>query len=92
MVQIDGGKQVYTKFRYNGRIRYVLHLTGGQVEYRHTNGEISTVGISRTGTETRRVCIANLLPDVSDGVLRMVMPRYREVRDIQAETWSSLYR
>jgi len=42
MVQIDGPKRhVYIKFYDNNRLQDVLHLTGRQVEYRRTNGEIS---------------------------------------------------
>jgi len=40
MVQIDGPKRhVYIKFRDDGRMQDMLHSTGGQAEYRHTNGE-----------------------------------------------------
>jgi hypothetical protein len=47
----------------------VLHSTGGQVEYRHTNGEMSTIRISIAVIGTRRVHIDKLHPEVSDGVL-----------------------
>jgi hypothetical protein len=40
----------------------------------------------------RRLRIANLLSEVSDGVLRTVLSRYGEVKDVQVETWSRLYR
>jgi hypothetical protein len=34
MVQIDGPKRhLYIKFRDNGRVQDVLHLTGGKAEY-----------------------------------------------------------
>jgi hypothetical protein len=37
IVQINGPKrQVYIKFRDNGRMQDVLHSTGGQVAYQHT--------------------------------------------------------
>jgi len=40
----------------------------------------------------RRVRIASLPPEASDVVLRNVLSRYGDVRNIQAETWSRLYR
>jgi hypothetical protein len=93
MVQIDGPKQhVYINFRDNGRMQDILPSTGGQFEYRHTSGEISTVRINTDGMGARKVRTANLLPEVSDGVLRTVLSRYGDVRDIQAATRSSQYR
>jgi hypothetical protein len=49
--------------------RDVLLSTGRQVEYRHTNSEISDVRVSTAGMWTRRLGIANLLTEVLDGVL-----------------------
>jgi hypothetical protein len=69
-----------------------VHSTEGQVEYRHTNGAISTVRISTPGMGMRRVRIANLPADVSDEGLRSVPSRYGGVKDVQAETLSHLYR
>ena len=61
VVQIDGPKRhVYIKFRGSERMQKVLQSTGGQVEYRHTNSEISVVRISAAGMGIRRVRIANL--------------------------------
>jgi len=92
MVQIDGPKpRVWIKFRDNGRMQDVLHSTGGHVEYRHTNGDVWSP-ISTAAMGTRRVCIANLTPEVLDGVLQLVLSGCREVMDIQAESWSRLYR
>ena len=48
--------------------------------------------ISRAAMGTRRVAIANLPPEVSDGVLRLDPSGYREVMDIKAESWSRSYR
>ena len=72
--------------------RDVLHSTRRQVEYRHTNSEISKVRVSTARMGTRRVRIANLLPEVSDGVLGTILSRYGEVRDIKVETCSRLCR
>jgi len=61
MAQIDGPKRhVYIKFRDNNRKEDVLHMTGGQTEYRHTNGEISIVRMESSGMGMRRVRITNL--------------------------------
>jgi hypothetical protein len=58
MVQIDGPKRhLYINFRDNNRLQDVLHLTGGQVEHRHTNGEISIVRLETAGLGMRRVRI-----------------------------------
>jgi len=93
MVQIDGHKRhVYTKFQGDGRMQDMLHSTGRQVEYRHTNGEISTDRISTAGIGTRRRRIANPHPEVSDRVQRTVVSRYGEVRDILTETWPRVCR
>jgi len=67
-------------------------LTGGQAEYRHTNGEISRVRVETAGLGTRRVRIANLLPEMPEEVIRTIMTRYGEVKVVQAETWARFYR
>jgi hypothetical protein len=93
MARINGPKRhVNIRFRDGGRMQDMLHSTGGQAEYGHTNGEISTVRISTAGKGTRRGRSAKSHPDMSNGVLRTVVYRYGEVRNIQTETWSCLYR
>ena len=88
MVQIDGPQRyVYIKLRDNNRLQ-VLHLTGGQAEYRHTYGQISMAQVETAGLGTRRVQIANLPPEVPEEVIRTTMARYGEVKDVQAGTWS----
>jgi hypothetical protein len=77
MVQTDGTKRhACIKFTDNERMRDVLQSIGGQVEYRHTSGEISIMRISTAGMGARTVGIANLPPEVSDGILRTVLFRY----------------
>jgi hypothetical protein len=84
MVQIDGPKRhVCIKFRYDCRKQDVLHSTRVQVEYRHTNGEMSMVRIQTEQLGSRRLRIANLPPEVSDGVTRTVLFRYGEVKEVQ---------
>ena len=90
LVQIDGPQRhVYIKLRESDRLRQVLHMKGGQVEYRH-NGEILKVRVETAGLGTRRVRIANLPPEVPEEVIRTMMARYGEVKDVQAETWSRI--
>jgi hypothetical protein len=84
MVQIDGPKRhVYIKFRDNNRLLDVLHLTGGQVEYRHTNGEILIARLETAGFGMRKLRIANLPPEMPDAVIRTVLSSYREVQGAQ---------
>ena len=93
MVQIDGSQRhVYIKLSDNNQLQEVLHSTGGQVEYKHTNGVISTVRVEIAGLGTRRVRIANLPPETPEKVIRTIMGRYGEVKDVQAETWARFYR
>jgi len=93
MVQIYGSQRhVYIKLRDNNRLQQVFLLTGGQAEYRHTNGEISTVRVETAGLGMRKFRIANLLPEVLEEVIRTTMARYGEVKDVQAETWARFYR
>ena len=87
MVQIDGPQRyMYIKLRDNNRLQ-VLHLTGGHAEYRHTNGEFSMVRVEIKGLGTRRIRIANLLPEV----IRTIIVRYGEVKAVLAETWARFY-
>jgi len=44
------------------------------------------------GLGTRRVRRANLPSEVPEEVIRTIMARYGEVKDVQAETWARLYR
>jgi len=92
MVQTDVSKKhVYIKLCDNNRLQQVLHLTGGQAEYRHTNGEISMVRVETAGLGTRSVRIANLPPELPEDGIRTIMAIYGEVKDVQAETWAPFY-
>ena len=88
MVQVDGPKRhMYIKLRDNNRLQQVPHLTTGQAEYCHTNGEISMVRVEKAGLGTRRARIAHLPPEVPEEVIRTTIARYGEVKDVQAEAW-----
>jgi hypothetical protein len=50
----------------------VLHSTGEQVECRHTNGEISNFRTNTAVMGMKRVRIASISPEMSDGVIRTV--------------------
>ena len=93
MVQIDGSQRhVYIKLREATRVRQVIQMTGGQAEYRHNNGEISKVRVETAGLGTRKVRIANLPPEVPEEVLRTILARYGDIREVHVETWSRMYR
>jgi hypothetical protein len=54
MVQVDGPRRhVYIKFRDFQRMHDILPSTNGHGEFRHTNGEISTVRIEAAGLGMR---------------------------------------
>jgi hypothetical protein len=67
MVQIEGPKrQVYVKFKEKGWMEDVLLTTRGQVDYKHTNGEIFHFRMSSAVLWLQRVRIANQPPEVSN--------------------------
>ena len=49
MVQTGGRKRRVYKTETTTDYKQVLHLTGGQVEYRHNSGEISMVRVETAG-------------------------------------------
>jgi hypothetical protein len=67
MIQIVGPRRhVYIKFATNERMDSILQDSQGQMEFRHDNGELSTVKIELAGMGTRRIRIASLPPEVPD--------------------------
>jgi len=90
MVQVEGPRhQVYINFAEIQCLQEVLHSTNGKSEYKHDNGEVSQVEITMAGIGSKRVRIANLLPEISDGTLRYAFSNCGEV---QEERWSKAYR
>jgi hypothetical protein len=88
-IQIDGPRRrVYIKFRSEEQMMVTLHATGGQHEYKHENGEISTVMIEIVGMGTRKVRIGNLAPEIPDAVVRAALTKYGDVKDITEEKWA----
>jgi hypothetical protein len=70
----------------------VFQATNGITKFRHDNGEISQVKIEIAGMGTRRICVANLPPEIPDSAIRATFAKYGEVQDISEETWSRVYR
>jgi hypothetical protein len=62
LMQIEGKKrQVHINLADKQCVQAVLRDTCGQAEYRHNNGEISTVGIAIAGMESKKkIRIANV--------------------------------
>ena len=74
IIQIDGPKgQVCIKLVEIAYVQALLQSTNGQSEYKHANGEISIVRIEMAGMSTRRVKIANLPPEIDEGILRSAL-------------------
>jgi hypothetical protein len=93
MIQIAGTRRnVYIKFREPQKMQETLTATQRQAEFRHENGEITKFRIEAVGLGMKRVRVANLLPEVADGTLKMALGTYGDVREIQLETWSNAYR
>jgi len=67
MIQIDGPqRRVYIKFHSSDRLYPVLQATGGCVEFRYDNGELSLVNMNLTGIGIRRIRLAGLAPEVKE--------------------------
>jgi hypothetical protein len=93
LIKIDGPRRrVYIKVISEEQMRVTLHATGGQQEYKHENGEISTVMIEVAGMCTRKVRIAYLAPEIPDAVVRAALTKYGDVKDITEEKWARQYR
>ena len=81
MVQVDGPRrQVYIKFAEIQCLQEALHSTNGKSEYKHDNGEISQVEITMVGMGNKRVRIANLPPEISDGTVRYAFSNCGEIQ------------
>jgi hypothetical protein len=74
MVQIDGPRrQVYIKLKNADQVCTFLHESGGQKEYKHDNGMISTVKMEPAGMGIRIIRIANLPPEVNDRTIVTIL-------------------
>jgi hypothetical protein len=63
LIQVNvTNRHVYLKLRDETLLEQILQMTGGQLKYKHPNGEVSHVKIQKAGARTTRVRIANLAP------------------------------
>ena len=93
VIQIDGTKQqVYIKMTDIEGVQDIIQGTGGQAEYKHTNGEISSVSVNMAGMGTRKIRIANLPPEVAEDKLRASFAQYGKILSVKEETWARTYR
>jgi hypothetical protein len=93
MIQIDGIKrQVFIKFVGKESINDLLRDTGGSVEYKYTNGEISIVTIDISVMGTKLVRVSNLPPEVPNVTLLESLTLCGKVLSLHAETWAMIYR
>jgi len=93
MIQIDRTRrQVYIKFTDSQYLQDLLHSTTGQSEYKHDNGEISQMKIEMTGMGTRCVRLANLSPEAPDEAVNFSFSQYGDIKEMQREVWSKVYR
>ena len=65
---------------------------GGEVEYMHENGEITTVTITLAGLRRRQVRIANLPPELPNEIIKEHRTKYGIVHGVTEEKWSTMYR
>jgi len=63
----------------------VLQPIQGALQYHHGNGELSIVDVEIAGMGIRRVRVANVPPEVPDGILRDAISYYGEVKRITGE-------
>jgi hypothetical protein len=92
MIQIDGIKQVYIKMTDIEGAQDITQGTGGRTEYKHANGEISTVRINIVGMGTRKIRIANLPPEVAEDTLRASLAQYGKILSVNEERWARINR
>lgn len=93
MIQIDSTKRhVYLKLRDDNMTQHIIQMTAGQLKYKHPNGEVSNVKIEMAGTQTTRVRLANLPPEIGDNTVRNTLTQYGELKEIMHETWAATYR
>jgi hypothetical protein len=61
-------------------------------EYKHPCGELSVFRIEMAGLRTKRLRIANLPLEIHEGTLRSHLAPYGEIRAVQEEKKSNIYR
>jgi len=61
----------------------VYKSTGGQLDYRHENGEISQVNIDLAGMGVRRIRIACLPLEAKKSTIKECMSKFGDVKSIR---------
>jgi Fe2+ or Zn2+ uptake regulation protein len=93
MLQIDITKRhVYIRFHDRSRMQTILLATDGQLQYKHSNGEMSTVNIESVGIIKTRIRVANFPSEIPENVLMCALVKCGEVHEITNETWANKYR
>jgi len=84
MIQIgDIKRHVYIKLADTESVTALLRDTEDQAKYKYPPGELSIVNIAQAGLGTKRIRIANVPPDVSNGTLWATLAPYSKIVDIQ---------
>jgi arginyl-tRNA synthetase len=85
-IQIDTiNRHVNIKMVNADTVHALLDRTGGQVECKHTNGEISRVHMAMAGLGRKKGRIANLAPEVANEAVRAALTPYGKIQDIYNE-------
>jgi hypothetical protein len=93
MIQIDGPRrQVFVKVIDVQYVHDILQMIQGTAEYKHSNGVVSVVRTEMAGLGIKCVRITNLPPEIKESILRAHIAPYGEIRTIQEEQWSNVYR
>jgi hypothetical protein len=70
VIQIEGPRRHgFVKVIDVQNVHDILHMTQGTAEYKHSNGVVSVVRIEMAGLGIKRVLIANLPPEMQEGIL-----------------------
>jgi hypothetical protein len=93
MLQSDIKKRHgYINFRDRRSMQTILLATAGQMHYKLSNGEISTVHIEAVRIRKTWILVANLPPEIPENVLRCSPAKYGEFHEITNETCANKYR
>jgi hypothetical protein len=92
LVQLDGHKRsVYIKLQDQAAVDNLLRATNGNVQCKHSNGEVSYVQLDSAGMGRRRIRVAYLPHDIPDEVLTSALIPYGRVWEVNHESWTGNY-
>jgi hypothetical protein len=90
MIQIDGPRRkLYIKFVSADRMYEHLPTLQGAHEYKHDNGELSTVQLCAVVLGIRNIRVTSLPPEFPDTTLSAAMSKYGDVKEITSQQWST---